>query len=88
MEIISLILNNGASIQSYLYLINHALKHLNIKKVNMEIWEDISLHIVKPYTMLSADPKQTRLAFDGLSNICLIQFNYDMKIRELASWLS
>ena len=34
-EIIGLLLNSGASIESYLQLINHSLKHLNIKKVNM-----------------------------------------------------
>ncbi len=82
MEIIGLLLNNSeANIESYLYLINHSLKNLNIKKVNMEIWEDISLHIVKPYSQLAVDPKLSALAFEGISNICLIQFHYDMKIR-------
>jgi hypothetical protein len=59
-EIIGHILKHGASIEGYLYLINHSLKHLNIKKVNMEIWEDISLHIVKPYTELIADYKSCK----------------------------
>ena len=30
-----MILSNRAQIDSYLHLINHSLKHLNIKKVNM-----------------------------------------------------
>lgn len=88
MEIISHILKHGAGIEGYLYLINHSLKHLNIKKVNMEIWEDISLHIVKPYTELVADYKCCREAFEGIQNICEIFFNYDMKIRELNGWLA
>lgn len=87
-EIISLMLNSGASIESYLYLINHSLKHLNIKKVNMEVWEDISLHIAKPYSQLAADSSFSALALEGIANICLIQFHYDMKIRELATWLA
>ena len=87
-EVISHILKHGAGIEGYLYLINHALKHLNIKKVNMEIWEDISLHIVKPYTELVADYKCSREAFEGIHNICDIFFNYDMKIRELNAWLA
>ena len=83
-----MLLNSGANIEAYLYLINHSLRHLNIKKVNMEIWEDISLHIARPYTLLTADPRFCALAFEGIANICLIQFNYDMKIREFTSWLT
>jgi hypothetical protein len=37
---------------------------------------------------MTADPRLTALAFEGISNICLIQFHYDMKIRELATWLA
>lgn len=80
-------LRQGASLEGYLYLINHSLQHLNIKKVNMEIWEDISLHIVKPYTELLPTP-HAATAFEGLRNVCLIFFNYDMKIRELTAWLA
>ena len=32
------LLKQGAGIEGYLYLINYCLQHLNIKKVNMEIW--------------------------------------------------
>ena len=53
----------------------------------MEIWEDISLHIVKPYTLLIGDPRYSKLAFQGIANISQIQFQYDMKIRELNHWL-
>jgi hypothetical protein len=53
----------------------------------MEIWEDISLHIVKPYTELLPTP-HAHVAFEGLRNVCLIFFNYDMKIRELTAWLA
>lgn len=54
----------------------------------MEIWEDISLHIAKPYTGLTTDASYSNLAFEGIQNICMIQFNYDMKIRELAGWIA
>ena len=54
----------------------------------MEIWEDISLHVVKPYVGLITDSKYSQLAFAGLTHVCLIQFNYDMKIRELPEWLA
>lgn len=37
---------------------------------------------------MAADPRLAGLAFEGIRNICLIQFHYDMKIRELASWLA
>ena len=54
----------------------------------MEIWEDISLHIARPYTLLTKDARYASLAFQGIGDICLIQFHYDMKIRELNSWLA
>ena len=81
-------LKQGAPIEGYLYLINHSLQHLNIKKVNMEIWEDISLHIAKPFTELLCDYKHSREAFEGVQHICKIYFTYDMKIRELNGWLA
>jgi hypothetical protein len=86
--VIGRLLKQGAGIEGYLYLINYCLLHLNIKKVNMEIWEDISLHIVKPYTELIADYKTAKDAFEGIQNICRIYFTYDMKIRELNGWLA
>lgn len=46
------------------------------------------MHVAKPYTLIAADPKLTGLAFEGIRNICLIQFHYDMKIRELATWVA
>lgn len=46
------------------------------------------MHIAKPYTSMAADPRIAVLAFEGIKNICLIQFHYDMKIRELAAWLA
>ncbi len=36
-------------------LINICLGNLNVKKINMEFWEDVSLHIVKTYTRLLID---------------------------------
>ena len=54
----------------------------------MEIWEDIALHVVKPYASLTADPRHCQLAFQGLQHICHIHFHYDMKIRELPTWLA
>ncbi len=54
----------------------------------MQIWQDISLHIVKPYTELITDYKCCKEAFEGIHNICEIYFNYDMKIRELNGWLA
>lgn len=88
MEIVGRLLKHEANIEGYLYLINYCLQHLNIKKVNMEIWEDISLHIVKPYTELICDYKTGKDAFEGIQNICKIYFTYDMKIRELTTWLA
>ena len=41
----------------------------------MEISEDISLHVVKPYVGLINDYKHSQLAFAGLTHVCLIQFN-------------
>ena len=35
-----------------MYLINSCLSDLNVKKINMEFWEDVSLHIVKTYAKL------------------------------------
>jgi hypothetical protein len=87
-EIIARMLRKGAGVEGYLFLINHCLAHLNIKKVNMEIWEDIALHVVRPYVALTSDPKHCQLAFQGVQHICHIQFNYDMKIRELTAWLA
>ena len=53
----------------------------------MEIWEDISTHIVRPCIELAGHPLYSKLSFSAIKSICLIYFQYDMKIRELNSWL-
>ncbi len=88
MEIISIKLSNGINLENYLYLVNYCLAHLNVKKVNMEIWEDISLHVVKTETTLIAHKEHSREAINGIKNIFTVYFNFDMKIRELPQWLA
>lgn len=62
-------------------LINLCLDNLNVKKINMEFWEDVSLHIVKTYTRLMIDLQCSKTAVQGLIKVFNIYFNFDMKIR-------
>jgi hypothetical protein len=87
-EIITLKMKSDYSIESFMYLVNICLDNLNIKKINMEFWEDVSLHIVKSYTKLIADVEFSKLALEGLIRVFSIYFNYDMKIREISQWLA
>ncbi len=59
-----------------------------MKKINMEFWEDVSLHIVKTYTRLMIDLQWSKPAVEGLMKVFNIYFNFDMKIRELSQWIS
>jgi hypothetical protein len=63
------------------------LENLNVKKVNMEFWEDVSIHIVKTYTKFLVNNIFSKGALSGIKNIYLIYFNFDMKIRELSQWM-
>ena len=54
---------------------------LNVKKINMEFWEDVSLNIVKAFTNLLTDIDHCQGAAQGLIKTFHIYFNYDMKIR-------
>jgi hypothetical protein len=54
----------------------------------MEIWEDISLHVVKTETTLIAHKQYSEEAINGIKNIFSVHFNFDMKIRELPQWLA
>jgi len=69
-------------------LINFCLENINLKKINMEFWEDVSMHIVKPYTKLLTELEYTKLAVEGIIKIFSIFFNFDMKIGELSQWIS
>ena len=64
------------------------LDNLNVKKINMEFWEDVSLHIVKTYTRLMIDLQCSKAAVEGLTKVFNIYFNFDMKIRELSQWIA
>jgi hypothetical protein len=45
-----------------MWLINHCLENINVKKINMEFWEDVAIHIVKVYTKLLTIEEYSQLA--------------------------
>ena len=54
----------------------------------MEVWDDIALHIAKPYCKFVNSNEFNEPAMTGVKNLLNIYFQFDMKIRELNQWLS
>jgi hypothetical protein len=81
LEIVSLKTTKGYVVEEFIDLINLCLENLNVKRINMDLWEDVSLNIVKPYTKLLTDPTYSKPAVQGLIRVFTIYFGFDMKIR-------
>lgn len=75
-------------IEDQLTLINFCLDHLNIKKLNIELWESIGERIGKALTDALVGSDSQAEAWSALRKIYLVIFNYDMKMANLNSWLA
>lgn len=83
-ETIELKTKKGYALEEFIQLINICLENMNVKKINMQFWEDISFHIVKTFSELMIDPNYSKSVVEGLMRVFLILFGYDMKIKELS----
>ena len=69
-------------------LINFCLDNLNIKKLNIELWESIGEQIGNGLTLALTQESSCDDAWDALRKIYIVIFNYDMKMANLNSWLA
>lgn len=75
-------------IKQQLALMNFCLQNINIKKLNIELWENIGEHFCKTVASSLSDDKFSGAAWSILQKIYLIIFNYDMKMAYLNVWLA
>ena len=69
-------------------LINFCLDNLNIKKLNIELWENIGDKIGNGLTCALSEESNSVQAWEALRKIYIVIFNYDMKMANLNSWLA
>lgn len=82
------IANIDMVIEDQLALINFCLDHLNIKKLNIELWESIGQKIGNGLTLALSESNSCTEAWEALRKIYIVIFNYDMKMANLNSWLA
>lgn len=75
-------------IRQQLALMNFCLQNLNIKKLNIELWENIGENFCKTIANSLSDEKFSGAAWSILQKIYLIIFNYDMKMAYLNVWMA
>ena len=75
-------------IEDQLTLINFCFDNLNIKKLNIELWETIGEKIGNGLTLALTEESSCADAWDALRKIYLVIFNYDMKMANLNSWVA
>lgn len=78
----------NTDIKQQLALMNFCLQNINIKKLNIELWENIGEHFCKTVASSLSDDKFSGAAWSILQKIYLIIFNYDMKMAYLNVWLA
>lgn len=67
---------------------NFCLQNINVKKLNIELWENIGDNFCKSVAECLNDDKFSAAAWSILQKIYLIIFNYDMKMAYLNVWMA
>lgn len=75
-------------IKQQLALMNFCLQNINIKKLNIELWQNIGEHFCKTVASSLNDDKFSSAAWNILQKIYVIIFNYDMKMAYLNVWIA